>query len=154
MVSNIFTESIILISSIILATAFSGIIISKTGALESIFAATTSSQRETMLTDIKIIYVTNTTSSTITAWVKNVGKQPITDLDSVDVYFGAIKSVKRIPYNTGSAPTWIYDNTSVWNIMDTKKITINYDTTLSSTTYMLRVTTPNGVSDDYVFSPP
>ncbi len=154
MVSNIFTESIILISSIILAAAFSGIIISKTGAIESIFTATTASQKETMLTDIKIIYATNTTSSTIAVWVKNVGKQPITDLTSVDVYFGAIKSVKRIPYNTGSAPTWTFDNTSTWNVMNTKQITINYDTTLSNTTYLVRVTTPNGVSDDYIFSPP
>ncbi|GIU70579.1 MAG: hypothetical protein KatS3mg003_0058 [Candidatus Nitrosocaldaceae archaeon] len=154
MVSTIFTESIVLISSIILAAAFSGIIISKTGAIESIFSSTTASQKENMLTKIKVVYATNTTSSTIKVWVKNIGKQPIVDLDKVDLYFGPIKSVNRIPYNTGSAPTWTYSNTSVWNIMDTKEIIINYDSTLSDTTYLLKIITPNGADTEYLFSPP
>lgn len=65
------------------------------------------------------------------------------------------KDLTAVRYiSTGTAPTWTYDNTSVWNVMNTKKITINYDTTLSNTTYLLRITTPNGISDDYIFSPP
>ena len=154
LVSIIFTESIILISSIILAAVFSGIVLSKAGSIEATFTSTTASQKEAMLTKIKIVYVTNTTSSTIKAWIKNVGKQPIVDLDKVDVYFGPIKSVKRIPYNTASAPTWTYSNTSIWNMMDTKEITINYDSTLSNVAYLLKVVTPNGVSDEYIFTPP
>ncbi|MEM2856619.1 MAG: hypothetical protein QW416_05920 [Candidatus Nitrosocaldaceae archaeon] len=154
MVSIVFSESIILISSIILATAFTGIILSKTGTLESMVSSATSMQRSNILTDIKIIYVTNTTSSTVVAWVKNVGKQPIVDIDAVDIYFGPIKSVNMIPYNNGGSPTWIYEDTSTWDIMETKKIIISYGSSLSNTTYMLSIATPNGITDEYIFSPP
>lgn len=154
MVSIVFSESIILISSIILATAFTGIILSKTGTLESMVSSATSMQRSNMLTDIRIIYVTNTTSSTVVAWVKNVGKQPIVDIDAVDVYFGPIKSVNIIPYNNVGSPTWIYEDTSTWDIMETKKIIISYGSSLSNTTYMLNIATPNGITDEYIFSPP
>ncbi len=153
LVSNIFTESIILVSSIILATTFTGIIISKAGTLEAIFTSTTASKRSTILTDIKIIYATNTTSSTIVVWVKNIGKQPIVEIESVDVYFGAINSVNRIPYSASSTPSWAYEDNSIWDIMETKKIIINYGTPLSQTTYLIKVTTPNGVSNEYIFSP-
>ncbi len=152
MVSVVFSESIILISSIILAAAFSSIIISKTGVLESVFTSITSKQKEIMLTDIKIIYVTNINSTSVKAWIKNIGSAPISDLASVDVYFGTINSATIIPYNAGSAPTWIYTDTSIWKKAETKEIIINKGSSITSEVHLLKIVTPNGVSDEYIFT--
>jgi len=153
MVSVIFSESIILISSIVLAAAFSGIILSKTGLLESVFTSITSRQKEVMLTDVKIIYVTNINSTSVKAWIKNIGSAPIIDLDSVDIYFGRINSAMLIPYNAISTPRWIYSDTSIWKQTDTKEIIINTGSTIANDVYLLKIITPNGVSDEYIFTP-
>jgi flagellar protein FlaG len=156
MVSAAFSEGIILIASIVVAAGLSTAVLAKVGIFQSAFTVSTENQKQITLTKIKVIYATNSSSTVVNAYVKNIGMRPVDDPASVDVYFGQLGSVQRIPYNNATAPKWVYNPTpTVWQIKDTVRIDITTSSTLSDTvTYMLRVTTPNGISDDYIFSLP
>ncbi|MEM0030366.1 MAG: hypothetical protein QW572_01550 [Candidatus Nitrosocaldus sp.] len=152
MVSAVFTESILLIASITIAAIFASTVISKSTIIQSFFATQTQMQRETALTSIKVIYV-NANDTTVKAWVKNTGMYSISNLDAVDVYFGEVNALQRIPYNTASTPKWVYDNTDTWNPKQTKEITITLDSAIQQNkTYMLKIALPNGITDEYIFS--
>lgn len=149
------TEGILLIASIIVAAGLSAVVIGKAGAINSAFTVATEAQKEITLTKIKIIYATgNTSSSAIQVWVKNIGTTPINNIDDVDVYFGPIGSISKIPYNAGSNPTWAYSTGfTQWQVKDTVQINITYSSNLASgTTYLVRLSTPNGITDEYVLS--
>lgn len=156
MVTAVFSEGILLIASVILAAGLSTMAISKVGVFQSAFTATSENQKEITLTKIKVIYATNSSSTTVNTYVKNVGMSPINDPASVDIYFGQLGSVQWVPYNNATAPKWVYGTTpTVWQIKDTVRIDVTTSSALSKdVTYMVRITTPNGVSDDYIFSIP
>ncbi len=150
MASAVFTEAILIVASVIVAAGLSGIVMTKVGTFQSTFTQTTESQKQTVLTNIKIIYLTNETRTSVTAWVKNVGSYPITSPKNTDVYFGQINQMQRIPYSsTQSGLSWAFANSvSVWNQTNTVQINIsNLDAIQCGSTYELQVTTPNGVSD-------
>ncbi|MFN4337194.1 MAG: hypothetical protein ACK4FV_06410 [Candidatus Nitrosocaldus sp.] len=154
MVSAVFTESILLIASITIAAIFASTVISKSTMIQSFFATQTQMQREVALTNIKVIYVNaNANSTTVKAWIKNTGMYSIYNLDAVDIYFGEINALQRIPYNSATAPKWVYDNTDTWNPKQTKEITITLSNAIEAgKTYMLKVALPNGITDEYIFS--
>ncbi len=156
MVSAVFSEGILIIASVILAAGLSTTVLSKLGVFQSTFSATTENQKQITLTKIKVVYATNSSSTDVNAYVKNIGVAPIIDPASVDVFSGPLGSAQRIPYNNGTAPTWIYASpVTVWQEKDTVRIDITNSVTLQkNVTYMLRVTAPTGVSDDYIFSLP
>lgn len=152
MVSAVFTESILLITSITIAAIFASTVISKSTIIQSFFATQTQMQRETALTSIKVIYV-NANGTTVKAWVKNTGMYSISNLDAVDVYFGEVNALQRIPYNSATAPKWVYDNTDTWNPKQTKELTITLSSAIQlNKTYMLKIALPNGITDEYIFS--
>jgi flagellar protein FlaG len=155
MVNAVFTESILLIASLTIAGIFASMIISKSSAVQSLFATQTQVQRDIMLTNIKIVYVNaNADNNIVKAYVKNIGINPIVSLDSVDVYFGELNSLSKIPYNTASAPKWIYsDSSNTWNPKQTRELVITLDYNLQTNkTYMLKVVLHNGITDEYIFS--
>ena len=154
MASGVLSETILIIASVIAAAALAVTVMGQMSVFESAFSASTENQKEITLTKIKVIYVTNSTSSMATAWVKNIGMKPIDQPNSVDVYFGKLGSVQRIPYNTGIVPTWNYSSpTILWQTKDTAQINIYYDTDfLKNAPYVIKVITPNGISDDSIFS--
>ncbi len=156
MVSAVFTESILLIASITIAAIFASTVISKSTIIQSFFATQTQMQREVALTNIKVIYVNASANSTIVkAWIKNTGMYSISNLDTVDIYFGEVNALQRIPYNSATVPKWVYDNadTGIWNPKQTKEITITLSNAIEAgKTYMLKVALPNGITDEYIFS--
>jgi archaeal flagellar protein FlaG len=155
MVNAVFTESILLIASLTIAGIFASMVISKSSAVQSLFATQTQVQRDIMLTNIKIVYVNaNADNNIVKAYVKNIGINPIVSLDSVDVYFGELNSLSKIPYNTTSAPKWIYsDSSNTWNPKQTRELVITLDYNLQANkTYMLKVVLHNGIADEYIFS--
>jgi|FaiFalFF_MnMetaG_3_1042247.scaffolds.fasta_scaffold00302_3 flagellar protein FlaG len=155
MVNAVFTESILLIASLTIAGIFASMVISKSSAVQSLFATQTQVQRDIMLTNIKIVYVNaNADNNIVKAYVKNIGINPIVSLDSVDVYFGELNSLSKIPYNTASAPKWIYsDSSNTWNPKQTRELVITLDYNLQANkTYMLKVVLHNGIADEYIFS--
>ncbi|WP_042684314.1 hypothetical protein [Candidatus Nitrosotenuis chungbukensis] len=155
MASGVMTEAILIIASIVVATSVAGIVMSKVGSFESTFTATSESQKNIMLTKLAIPYaIQNATSTTIIeVWVKNVGIDPVTNPTSMDVYFGPIDSLKRYQYDTSATDdTWKFKTLpTIIQKSDAVQIRIT-ETSLSAGTYMVRVTAPNGVYSDYIFS--
>jgi flagellar protein FlaG len=155
MASLIISEGIILVASIIIAAGFSATVLNQMGVFKSTLISAGAAEKEIALTRIKIIYATNSTSSDVKIWVKNIGSNPVAGLDKVDVFFGKLNYVERIPYDEVSAPSWVYANGTgtQWQSKQTLEINVSSDSPLeSSVTYVVRVATPNGVSDDYIFS--
>ena len=157
MAAGIMSEGILIIASVIIATAISGVVMSQVGVFESTFTATTEGQKEQMLTKVKIVYATNTTISHVNVWVKNIGINPILDANKTDVYFGEINAVTRIPLNPSAQTedTWMFDKPLPqpdWPISNTTSINITDADIRTGVTYLVSVTTPNGVTDEHIFS--
>lgn len=153
MASGVMTEAILIIASIVVATSIAGVVMSKVGSFESTFTATSEGQKDTMLTKLKVIYAANTTN-TLNIWTKNIGINPITSPTSMDVYFGQIGSAQLIPYSaSGGTNTWKFSSLPrMINQTNTFQIQITDNTLVKNQNYMVRITAPNGVYDDYVFS--
>lgn len=150
MASAVFTEAILIVASVIVAAGLAGVVMTKVGSFQSSFTQTTENQKQTVLTNIKVIYITNETKTSVSAWVKNIGSYPITSPQNADVYFGQVNQMQRIPYsNPPSGLSWEFSSPlSIWNQTNTAQINIsNLSTIQCGSTYDLQVTTPNGVSD-------
>ena len=163
MAGAIIGEAILIIASVVVASTVAAIVLNQVGIFESTFTATTQGQKDTMLTKVKIVLATNTTDSHVAVWVKNIGINPIGFVDKVDVYFGQINQIQRIPYNaiTQSDLTWQYWNatapdipTPVWQKMDTFALNVTDNNLVKGATYHVTVSTPNGVIDEHIFSLP
>lgn len=153
MASVVFTEAILIIASVVIAAGLAGVVMTKVGMFQSTFTQTSENQKQTVLTKIKVIYSTNSSSTDTNVWIKNIGSYPISNPQSMDVYFGQTGSAQKIPYNSGS-PKWTFTNpVTMWNPTDTIEITISNNSDLQkNAVYELQVTTPNGVSDQYFVS--
>jgi len=164
MAGAIIGEAILIIASVVLASTVAALVLNQIGIFESTFTATTEGQKEILLTKVKIILATNTTDSNVAIWVKNIGVNPIGFVDKVDVYFGQINQIQRIPYDADIAQpnlTWQYWNatapdipTPVWQKMGTFAINVTDNNLVKGATYHVTVSTPNGVIDELIFSLP
>ena len=158
MASGIMSEAILIIASVIIATSVAGVVMSQVGVFQSTFTTTTEGQKDTLLTDFKIIMATNTTNSNVGIWIKNTGQNPIDNVDKVDVYYGQINNVTNIPYSQAvqSNLSWKYDiiPTPYLQIMNTTSLNITSDSLQKGVTYQVTVIAPNGVSDEQIFSLP
>ena len=155
------SEAILIIASVVIATSIAGVVMSQVGIFESTFTATSENQKDIMLTKIKIVYATNTTDTNVNIWIKNIGINPITDVDKLDVYYGEIGQVYNMVYDQSCSPpclddTWKYDVVPdpFWQIMDTFSLNITDDDLQKDVTYVVSVTTSNGVTDEHIFSLP
>ena len=81
------SEGILIIASVVIATSIAGVVMNQVGVFESTFTATSESQKDIMLTKVKIVYATNTTDNNVSIWVKNIGINPISDVDKPLVSF-------------------------------------------------------------------
>jgi flagellar protein FlaG len=157
MASGIMSEAILIIASVVIATAIAGVVMSQVGVFESTFTATTESQKDIILTDVKIVFASgNDVGNYVNVWIKNVGVNPIVNANNTDVYFGPIGSVKNYPHNKIiTEDTWRWNSPlpePTWQISNTHSINITDAQITTGVTYQLTVTTPNGVSDEYIFS--
>jgi len=88
-------------------------------------------------------------------WVKNSGSLRIGAVHSGDLFLGPEGDFARIPHQDqaqGAYPYWTaeVENGTDWDPAGTLKITVHYDTTLSSERYFVKVSTPNGcVAETY-----
>ena len=164
MASGIMSEAILIIASVTVASIVAGVVMNQVGIFESSFTATTEGQKAQLLTKVQIILATNTTDNQVVVWVKNTGINPIGFLDKVDVYFGQINQIQRIPYDDDVAQpnlTWQYWNatapdipTPIWQRMDTFALNVTDNNLVPGATYQVTVITPNGVTDEHIFSLP
>jgi len=91
-------------------------------------------------------------------WVKNVGSEPVVDVERCDVFLSgngtAWAWIPNAGYVDDVYPQWDYavENGSTWSTATTARIEISYESALASGEYRIKVLIPNGVSDDYYFS--
>jgi flagellar protein FlaG len=118
-----------------------------------------SSVEDRIASQIEIVHATGqTTSPNADVWVKNTGAATVEPVTRVDVFFGPQDNFQRITYGDDSsctAPCWYYsiENSSTWEPTATLHITVKTTANLSSsTTYYLKVVTPNGISDSKFFT--
>ena len=99
----------------------------------------------------------NNSDFDIDIWVKNIGVSRIIGVDQTDIFFGVTGDFARIPHTTdasGGYPRWSYtlENGTEWTSSVTVKLTILYDSSISSDEYFVKVITPAGASDQHYFS--
>ncbi len=151
------SEAILIIASVVIATSIAGVVMSQVGVFESTFTATTENQKDIMLTKVKIVYVTNTTNNHVSVWIKNIGINPVVNANNTDVYYGEINQVQNIQHNPKQQNdnNWMWNAPlpqPVWQLSDTHSINITDADLRPGVTYHVTVTTPNGVTDEQIFS--
>jgi flagellar protein FlaG len=158
MAAGIMSEAILIIASVVIATSIAGVVMNQVGVFQSTFTATTESQKDIILTNVQIVYATNTTTSNVNVWIKNIGVNPVVNANQTDVYFGEINQVTNYPHDPNKLQkTWRWDAPlpqPIWNLAETHSINITDSTIKRGVTYQVTVITPNGVSDEYIFSLP
>ena len=161
MASGIMSEAILIIASVVIATSIAGVVMNQVGVFQSTFTATTESQKDQILTDVKIVYASGkvnvpASNSYINVWIKNIGVNPIVNNNKTDVYFGEIGSVKNYPHNKiKTEDTWRWNSPlpePSWQVANTHSINITDAQIALGKTYQLTVTTQNGISDEYIFT--
>jgi archaellum component FlaF (FlaF/FlaG flagellin family) len=110
---------------------------------------------ERLKSQIDIVHATGSGSNGY-VWVKNTGSLRIVAVDRCDVFFGPEGDFSRIPHESEASgnPYWAYQvegDSSQWTPSATLKITVYYGSVLSGR-YFVKVTTPNGLVDEYYFS--
>lgn len=160
MASAVIGEGVMIIASVIVAGALAGVILNQVGVFESTIVETTDAQQEKMLTKVKIVYASNSTDDILDVWVKNTGKNPVTSVSNMDVFFGEIDQVTSYGYDAAGAfsdGTWDFASgtaPTVWQVLNTTRIQIDESSLQKDVTYVVRVGTPNGIFDEYIFSLP
>jgi flagellar protein FlaG len=155
--AGVLSEGILIIASVVIATSIAGVVMNQVGVFQSTFTATTENQKDIMLTKVKIVYVTNTTDNHVNVWIKNIGINPIVNANNTDVYFGEIGQVQNIVHNPKQQNNnnWMWDGPlpqPIWQISETHSINITDADLTPGVTYQVTITTPNGVTDEHIFS--
>lgn len=93
----------------------------------------------------------------IFVWIKNTGTVTIDDIGNTDVFVGHAGEWTRIDYVDyagGNYPRWKYtiDSGTEWTQASTLEIEIGYSSPLLSGEYQVKITIPNGLTDEYNFS--
>ena len=109
-----------------------------------------------MTSQVEIIQV-SAASTTVDAWVKNVGSARVDGISNSDVFFGPEGNVSRITYGTDSSPLpyWSYQlegGKTEWGQAVTNRITIHLASGPASGAYAFKFVIPNGISDETVLS--
>jgi flagellar protein FlaG len=117
------------------------------------------SVEDRIASQVEIVHATGQTSSPdADVWVKNTGASTVEPVTRVDVFFGPQDNFQRVTYGTDSscvAPCWYYsiENSTTWEPTATLHVTVKTEANLSSsTTYYVKVVTPNGISDSKFFT--
>lgn len=153
MSSLVITEGILIVVSVIAASALGSIVISQVGTFDSHYTNTVNVQKDIMLTKTQIIHAINSTDTEANIWIKNIGSSSMSNLDSMDVFFGKNNQAQRITYQAVTNPSWtIENNSTIWNPAQTLKIVITSNVSFESGIYSVIITAPNGVQSETVMS--
>jgi len=110
-------------------------------------------------TDVEIVTVHSMNSTTVNAWVKNIGGANITQLSLSDIFIGSNDQTQFyvLSYDsTGNLAdnNWSTTKTGPWTQGETVEISIklnNASALIKPKIYFLRFATSNGIQSDYQF---
>ena len=159
MSSSIIAEAILMISVVVAASALTYAFYSSISSMEASYKSINDSINEELRTAITIVFVTNTSSTIVKAWIKNIGSSriPAQLIELSDIFFGNKDHCVRIPryssdYNYGWTYRFCNSNDDVWDPCETIEITVYLNETLTTGDYYLIFITYNGVKAEAVFS--
>lgn len=155
---KVITTALLIIAGVVVAVMLYNVVYP--AVIQSGDALTSRQRRidERLDSQIEIIHATGQAGTDIAhVWVKNVGSSSIKAIERCDVFFGPEDDFSRIPHGEGDS-YWDYgieNDTDYWKPTTTLAITIttNFSGGLSADIHFVKVTLPNGISDEDYFSP-
>jgi flagellar protein FlaG len=158
------TEAIMIIASVVLASAFSSYAIYAGTSLQSNIMQNLDEARMNMDTQLEIVYATvNQTSNPsplFIIYVKNTGDMPITDLSLITLYVGAYGQATMYSYSpaatNGTGTFSIYDSNGngMIDVGQAAEIEAFNTANVTATLYEAEVVLYRGVPSYYLFSSP
>lgn len=156
------THIIMVIGSIILASAFVAAAFYTGNVFQNEFTQGVSDAKNTVDTQIDIVYATaNTTGSPVFAvYAKNTGKLPINDFTYIDTYVGSYGQAQLYSYDSlaseGSGKFNIADanGNGVWEPRETATILAYPTSAINDGVLEAKVVPSQGIGSDYLFSAP
>ncbi len=157
---KVLTTTLLTMAAVVAAIMVINTMLPAIGSSSSSILGGASSASERIGTDIEIISVSASPSTTaVYVWIKNVGVENVLAIASGDLFFGKVtESFDRIAHTSegGSGDSWNSEFTdasdTIWKPTSTIKLTISLGSPPSGD-YTVRYITSNGVFDDYDFSP-
>ncbi|MEM4576423.1 MAG: hypothetical protein QW701_03030 [Candidatus Nezhaarchaeales archaeon] len=157
---TMFTEIMLTVVVASIAAFLAAAFYSNISSFYDIYRATIDSEKDKMVTNIKIIYATNTSSTTAKLWVKNIGQRAIHSniLTKSTLIFGPVAECYLVNYNASNPPLWgfylvsDFDSDGVWDPSETIEILVVWGEPLPLGDYYAKLILYNGVSDEYYFS--
>ncbi|MDH5807081.1 MAG: hypothetical protein QXW62_00685 [Candidatus Methanomethylicaceae archaeon] len=154
--SNVITESIMTIAIIIAASMVATTMIQSLYDMEIGNKVLLNNIKESILTKLKIIFVTNISSNELRIWIKNIGKKEIDYkfIEKFSIFLGKRGDIKYIPFGDSSKPFWNYSliNNSILNPYETMEITVFLDSYIEPGDWYVRIITPLSEILEYEFS--
>jgi len=156
------THMIIVIASVVLASAFVAAAFYTGNIVQSEFSQGVSDAKSTIDTQIDIVYATaNTTGSPIYAiYAKNTGKLPVTDYTYLDVYVGKYGQAQLYSYDAsasaGSGKFSVTDTNGndVWEPKETATIYAYPTGSIDGDVLEAKIVPSTGIGSEYLFSAP
>ena len=155
------SEMIILIASVILASAISSCTMYMGNLVISDVSQNVNEMRRATYIKLKIAYAT-IESGHFVIYVKNTGSLPISDCSSLDVYVGEYGKAQLYTYNNETLDPGCFnltilggDGDDVWDPGETAKITANPSKEIpQAATFEAKIVPLRGIGDSYLFPPP
>ncbi len=156
---EVITVSLLTISSVIGVIVLVNSIFPSVYQVSSSVSSVSTTLNEKIRTNIDIVFVIgDNATDTVSLWVKNTGSSKISGkgIEMSDLFIYNTSIYKRIPYNTGTRPYWIYtiendDGDGYWDRGETINITAYLDFNLSGE-YTVVFILYNGASAKDTFS--
>lgn len=149
------TTGIFIIASVVASLALINAVLPAIGDSSGALSAANASAADRIRTDIEIVHAAADTSSgsedQVLVWVKNIGSQKISPVESSDIFLMTSTTVKRLSHGSSSGPEyWDYTmegGATDWTQTVTIKITLHLtDASVTTGAYTVSVAAYNGVS--------
>lgn len=154
------SEMIILIASVILASAVSSCTMYMGNLVISDVSKNVNEMRRATYIKLKIAYAT-IESGHFVIYVKNTGSLPVSDYSSLDVYVGEYGKAQLYTYNNETLDPGCFnltilgdDGDDVWDPGETAKINAYPNGTLTGAIFEAKIVPLRGIGDSYLFPPP
>jgi flagellar protein FlaG len=144
------SEAILIIAGVIMIGVLAGSVYLSISYIGSAVDASSLAGSQRLLTDIQIVFATNTTSTTVYVYLQNIGEQPVENLGLGTLYFGLENQQQPVGYG-GPAPSWT-TNTQTLNPGSTATIVLTLSQALTKGSYYtVMYVTQNGAQAEYTF---
>lgn len=155
--SNVIAEALLLLVGISLAASLSSVVLSRVSTIQSRFSVAVSELSQAMGERLTYIYATYSPSAgAFVVYLKNVGSNPIYQIDRSTLLFGSGESLQYLPYcSDQKVNCWELVEFGVANgvveLTETVAIYI-YNSTSISPPYRFKLVTPRGSSVEAIFT--